>query len=181
MNLEHVLQNRKQELVQKWFQAVVKTYSADASHFFIRHQDPFTNPVGRAFRKGLGELFDLITDADENDPSAISACLDPMIRIRAVQNFIPSEALGFLFHLKPVLRKHLGQTLMDPVAADAFVRIEAKIDAIGLIAFNIYMECREKIYQLKSDAIREGTFKALQRAGLVQEPTRNSPDADPYH
>jgi hypothetical protein len=41
---------------------------------------------------------------------------------------------------------------------------------LGLLAFDIYMQCREKIYELKANEMKERTFKAFARAGLVKEP-----------
>ncbi len=180
MDLEELLRSRKKDLVQKWFHAVVETYSADAFRFFTHHKDPFTNPVGGTFRKGLSELYDHLVNPEE-EPSRIGACLDPMIRIRAVQNFPPSKAIGFLFQLKRILRRELADRLQNPGLEDSLVAIEARIDAFGLMAFDVFMQCREKIYQLKADEIRVRTFKAFKRAGLVYESPQTKPDPDDYH
>jgi len=179
--LNQLLRKRKKDLVEKWFHSVIETYPADGSRFFAGSRDPFTNPVGNTFRKELSELFDRLMDAGENDPLQIGTCLDPMIRSRAVQNFLPSQAIGFMFDFKKILRQDLGDTLQSPGFQDAFVKLEERIDAFGLIAFNNYMQCREKIYQLKTDDIRERTFRAFQRAGLVHEITQDKTEPENYH
>ncbi len=181
MDLDRRLRQRKKELVQKWFHAVIETYSADASRFFANQKDPFANPVGRAFREGLSGLFDHLINSEQNDPRQIGACLDPMIRIRAVQNFLPSQAIGFLFDFKKILRKDLGDALEHPDFSDALKRLEERIDAFGLIAFDVFMRCREKIYQLKADDLRERTFKAFERAGLVHDIPQANAEKDHYH
>jgi len=104
-----------------------------------------------------------------------------MIRIRAVQNFFPSQAVGFLFDFKKILRQELGEKLQQPGMGEAFTRLEERIDEFGLIAFNIYMQCREKIYQLKTDDLRERTFRAFERAGLVYEISKTDTDQENYH
>jgi hypothetical protein len=181
MDLDEWLRKRKKALVQQWFHAVVDTYSSDASRFFESQKDPFANPVGDTFRKGLDELYDRLMDTGTADPNQIGTCLDPMIRIRAVQNLLPSQAIGFLFDFKKILRKELGQKLENPDMGTALTRIEQRIDGIGLIAFNIYMHCREKVYQLKTDDLRKRTFRAFKRAGLVNEISRADTEQEKYH
>jgi len=103
------------------------------------------------------------------DEETITSFLDPLIRIRAVQGFSPSQAVYFIFALKPVIRETLQKVIReDPFLKEQF-QFESKIDELGLLAFNIYMECREKIYQLKANELRNRTFSAFKRAGLVSE------------
>jgi len=40
---------------------------------------------------------------------------------------------------------------------------------MALISFDIYMKCREKIYELKTDELRRMTYRLLQKANLVRE------------
>jgi hypothetical protein len=47
--------------------------------------------------------------------------------------------------------------------------MEGKIDEMALISFNIYMECREKLYQLRVDEIKNRTARLLQRADFIWE------------
>jgi hypothetical protein len=56
-------------------------------------------------------------------------------------------------------------------------RIERRIDQLGLLAFDIYMQCREKIYDLKANEMRARTFSAFSRAGLIRDPADNDPPA----
>jgi hypothetical protein len=45
-----------------------------------------------------------------------------------------------------------------------------------MMAFNIYVECKEKIYDLKANEMRNTTYKAFKRAGLVREMPVDEPD-----
>jgi hypothetical protein len=56
-----------------------------------------------------------------------------------------------------------------------------RIDELSLIAFNIYVECREKIFQLKANEVRDRTFKALRRAGLVCDLEQVESDLTEHH
>jgi hypothetical protein len=66
------------------------------------------------------------------------------VRIRAVQNFTPSQAIGFVFDLKGLIR---AMAPADRQASKEMVVIESRIDALALLAFDLYMSCREKIYE----------------------------------
>jgi hypothetical protein len=106
------------------------------------------------------------------DPTTLNSYLDPIIRIRAVQNFTPSQATAFILSLKKVLREYLAKDLQDHRMAAEFIEFESKIDQLCLIAFDIYMQCREKVYQISANETRNRTFRAFERAGLIAE----SPD-----
>jgi len=41
------------------------------------------------------------------------------------------------------------------------------------VLFDIYMMCREKIYELKANEVRNRTYRAFKRANLI---TENSPE-----
>ena len=103
------------------------------------------------------------------DGVTITSFLDPIIRIRAVQNFTPSQATSFILSLKKVLRENLTKELRDNGATAELIAFESKIDQLCLMAFDIYMQCREKIYQISANETRNRTFKAFQRAGLISE------------
>ncbi|MEE8542029.1 MAG: hypothetical protein V3S66_10250, partial [Desulfobacterales bacterium] len=47
--------------------------------------------------------------------------------------------------------------------------LETNIDRVGLMAFDIYMRCREKIYEIKANETKNSTFNAFKRAGLLAE------------
>jgi hypothetical protein len=61
--------------------------------------------------------------------------------------------------------------------ARQFFEFEARIDRICLAAFDIYLGCREQVFELKSNEMRNRTFRAFKRAGLVAEPTGEEPQA----
>ena len=47
------------------------------------------------------------------------------------------------------------------------VIFESRIDAIALHAFDSFMKCREKIYEIKTNETRNMTFRLLQKAQLL--------------
>ncbi|MFC1516192.1 RsbRD N-terminal domain-containing protein [Thermodesulfobacteriota bacterium] len=176
MRLNNLLAKQKTAVVKKWFALVIETYPPDTAKFLQNRKDPIANPVGRTIFKGLETLFDeLLKDLDHE---AIQLALDPVVRIRAVQNYSPSQAVGFLFFLKIVIRDIVRQDLQKEDLLDELLALESKIDELSLIAFNIYSQCKEKIYELRANEINR-TFKAFERAGLVKAIPEVEPDPEP--
>ena len=165
MNLKELLEKRKSAITKKWFDMVVDTYPSDTSIFLKKQKDPFDNPVGNATLEGVNGMFDELLG--NMDPEKINAFLDPIIRIRAVQSFSASKAVGFIFFLKAIIRESVKDDIQDQT--DELLALELNIDELGLIAFDIYMTCRETLYRIKAEEEKKRTFSAFERAGLIKE------------
>jgi hypothetical protein len=165
--LAKILIESRPQILQEWFAVVVETYPTETARFLKSQKDPFANPVGRAVRKGVEDLFDELIGGIDREHAG--ACLDSMIRIRAIQNFTPSEAIGFIFSLKAVIRKIISKKIAQMNLFEELHAFEAEIDNLGLIAFDIYMKCREKIYEIKANEFRNRHYSAFRRAGLISE------------
>jgi hypothetical protein len=161
--------SQKEAIVGKWLTRVIDTYPPETARFLRGQKDPFANPVGQATRQGLDTLVGLLT-ADPDDAAA-RAALDPIIRIRAIQAFSPAQAVGFVFELKTILRDQLGAA---PATSQELARLDGRIDQLALIAFDLFMQCREKIYELKANEMKNTTYKAFARAGLINDPDQGA-------
>ena len=93
-----------------------------------------------------------------------------IIRIRAIQNFSPSQAVAFVFFLKTVIRDALEGEIRQSGIKEELLIIETRIDQLALLAFDQYMACREKLYDLKANELRRQTHRLLQRAKIIGEP-----------
>jgi len=167
MHLKKLLQQKKADIVNQWFELVIETYPAETARFLKNQADPFANPVGNTTRKGLATLYSELHQ--EMNAERIVVALDPIIRIRAVQDFTPSKAVGFVFALKQILRNTLEKEIQAPGTERELRSLETNIDRVGLMAFDIYMRCREKIYEIKANETKNGTYNAFKRAGLLAE------------
>jgi len=174
MKLKKLLTEKKAAISKKWFQLVIDTYPVETSKFLKSQKDPFANPVGRTTLKGLEAILDELIQG--MDFESVTSFLDPIIRIRAIQDFTPSEATGFILSLKTIIRDLFDRELEEKELLKEFLEFERKIDELSLFAFDIYMQCREKLNQLKSHEQRNTMFKALERAGLVSEIPDKKPD-----
>jgi hypothetical protein len=167
MKLESVLLKKQTAIVKKWFDLVVDTYPSDTSRFLKRQKDPFAIPVGSTTLEGLNAIFaDLM---GELKPESAMGHIDPIIRIRAVQNFTPGQATGFVLSLKKIVRDQLGDDSGDPERRGELEAFDARVDQLCLIAFDVFVKCREKIFQIQATEQRNRFFKAFERAGLVSE------------
>jgi hypothetical protein len=166
--LEKILAKNKTAIAKQWFNLAAQTYAIDTAQFLKSKTDPFANPVGSAMMTGLDGILEQLIHT--LDPKALHSHLDSIIRIRAVQDFSPSQATAFILFLKKVLRDYLAKELQDSRLAAEFIELESKIDQICLMAFDIYMQCREKVYQIGANETRNRTFKAFERAGLIKAP-----------
>ncbi len=169
MNLKEFLNKRKKAIIKKWFDMVVDTYPADTSRFLKSQKDPFANPVGNTTVSGLEAVFDELLSTMNHEK--IISFLDPIIRIRAVQDFSPSKAVGFTFFLKTIIRENINREKSEKHNYDELLSLESNIDELGLIGFDIYMKCREKIFDIRANEHRNRFFGAFERAGLIKEET----------
>jgi hypothetical protein len=168
MNLKDVLRENRTRIIKAWFETIIESYHADARGSMRRVQAQFTNPVGFNFSEGLEGIFDALLQ--EFIPDTVSTFLDAIIRIRAVQDMAPSEALSFVFAIKKIVREHMGpERLAAPSMQQDFAAFDRVVDDLALYAFDIYMRCREKIYDLKAQEARNMTFRLLQKAQNISE------------
>jgi len=163
--LKKIITQKKSAILKKWFDLTAQTYASDTAQFLKSKNDQFANPVGSTMLNGLKGLLDHLLHS--MDPETLTSHLDPIIRIRAAQNFTPSQATAFILSLKKVLRENLTKELRDSRIAVELIAFESKIDQLCLIAFDIYMQCREQIYQISANEMRNRTFRAFERAGLI--------------
>jgi hypothetical protein len=152
MNLNHLLAKKKKAILHQWFDRTLRTYPIDMQVFFRQHGDPFANPVGSTIFAGLdGLLGELLR---KGDPEKTRSLLDSILRIRAIQDFPPSQAVVFLPLLKGILKEEIGEEVRQNQLYEEWLALESRIDDFLLLAFDIYMKCREKIFQLKTQDLR---------------------------
>ena len=150
--LKDLLTSKKSSIVDSWVQSIVETYPSKTSSFLKSQKDRFSNPVGYTISNSAGKIFEEIIN--QNDIEKVKTLLFDLIKIRAVQNFSPSEATGFIFSLKDVIRKELEQEVIEGNVISELIDIESYIDNVGLAAFDVYMDAREKLFNIRISEIK---------------------------
>lgn len=164
MEIKELLKEKKQTILDAWFDCIIKTYPEDSSSFLKGQKNRFANPVGYTIRKEAEALLDDFFA--KTQPDSLMPHIDNILRIRAVQDFAPDEAVGFIFFLKDVLRSALKEELAgEGSLSDQLYRLDSEIDRMALIAFRLYVSCREKLYELRIKEISARTERLMKRFG----------------
>ncbi|MGD8961442.1 MAG: RsbRD N-terminal domain-containing protein [Desulfobacterales bacterium] len=169
-SLKGLIEKKKKDILHHWFETTIQTYAPDTAQFYKGQKDRFANPVGNTTSEGLPNILEQLLNDFESD--VIKTYLDPIIRIRAVQNFTASQATAFVLKLKEVIRECLSDELQDAACLKELLAFESRIDQLSLMAFDLYMSCREKIYEIAAHETRNQTFRAFKRAGLIVDPSQ---------
>ena len=165
MKLKNLLNQKRSAILKRWFDLILESYPAETAQFFKNKKNRFSNPVGYTISQGVDSLFDEILQGI--DTEKVSLFLDNIIRVRAIQDFTPSKAVSFIFLLKKVLREELDREIQENSNAEELRTIESRIDDLALLAFDIFMKCREKIYELKAMQLNNQTYTLLKKAKLI--------------
>ena len=149
MELIAVLESRKEDVLDRWFQAVADSYPDETTRFLGTKNSRFANPVGHAVRRGLdGILTSLIAGASDEE---IVSHLDEIVRIRAVQNFSPSEALSFVFELKPIV-KDAQSRKGEGAGPDG---LDETVERLVKLAMDNYMACRQTLFEIRIKELKD--------------------------
>ena len=170
MTLEYSLSQKKAAILGRWFHLIMGTYPADTLRFLGREKDRFANPVGYTISREIEVLYEELLQNVDFDK--ISASLDSIIRIRSVQDYPPSQAIGFVFLLKKAIREELANDIGGNLACEDLLKFEARIDELALLALDIYMKCREKVYDIRLNEAKakgERAFRLLEISRLIYE------------
>ncbi len=169
--VEH-LAGKKEVIVREWLEMIIHGYEPGTAHFLQQDQDGFRNPVGQVLRENLPVLFAALLE--DRIPASYRENLDAIIRVRAVQDFSPSEAVAFIFDLKQIVRRKVAaQDRLDPQGGRC-AEFESRIDVMALLAFDLFTACREQMYEIRLNESRRRTHvsekMAAKTAGRSKDP-----------
>ena len=153
--LTEFLAGKRETILREWLARTLQTYPDHASRFLLHNKDPFRNPVGHTLSEGFAVLFDELVAG--MDLSRVTQALHGVMKIRAVQDFSASEAVAFVFLLKRIVREQTEGQTVD------LVLLEARIDDLGLLAFDLFVKCREKLLEIKAGEARRRVYVQLRR------------------
>lgn len=166
MTLKDLLLQKKALILERWFDLILETYPAETSRSLHREKDRFVNPVGHTISREIEALYgELLADMNVD---RLSSSLNDIIKIRSVQDFAPSQAIGFILLLKKAIREVLGSAIQEKPVVKEWLEFQSRIDQVALLAFDIYMNCREKICEIRVNEARterEAALRLLERIG----------------
>lgn len=182
MTLKELLHENRHAIIQRWLEDALAAYPEQAAVIFGRQKDPFANPVGHSLRVSTQGIFEALLEG--SDVTEMRQSLLETIRIRAVQEISPGGAVGFVFGLKRAIRAELGEAVGDARLSAEMVEIEDQIDRIALSAFDIYVECREQVYELRVNEVKRRVSWVVDKMndrdpGPEPAPVDSGPEAVP--
>ena len=153
MKVAKLIEESRNELARQWCEAVFASYAEKTQGFLRGNSDPFTNPMGSM----IHEAADILITALANEDCSIEQvkqALDRFIKIRAVQQFTPSQSVGVLYLLKPILRSLILPKMEKGRLLKEYLELEARLDSLVLLAFDLYCKDRETLSEIRIKEIR---------------------------
>jgi hypothetical protein len=172
--LRDLLRRHCDQVLERWFGLILESFHPDSRKFLRREGDQFNNPVGHTLREQTGIILHSLIE--EKPAASLEPPLERILKIRAVQDCPPSEAISFIFLLKRAIREELAGQLNS--IGDEVSAFEQRIDGAALVAFDYYMQCREKIYTIKERAEKMQLAKVLERLNETAGGATEVPEKD---
>ena len=153
--LNDLLRQHRDAVLKRWTDSVIQSYPPETVKFLLREKDPFANPVGAATHTALPAILDYLIDGGDRDQ--FEDTIDQFIKIRSIQEFMPMQALGFIFLLKGIVRGELGKRARDPEINAGLLEFESAIDGVALICFQKYVKAHDQLHKMQAGAFERRT------------------------
>ncbi len=158
MNLEHLLLQNKKAILQGWLHRIFDSYNPGAAKLLLNGGDRFANPVGYTISTGAEQILDALIRGDEL--TTLHGCLEKIIRIRAVQDFTPAQAVAFMIDLKTIIRTQVTGGATKYGLLEELNELETKIDCLCTTSTELYISMKSQIRELAvKEAARADDFK----------------------
>ena len=163
----------KDILLQKWVDMFYKAYPLGSSGFVRTSKDKFTNPIGLITQTSLNTLYDAVIGEDI-DPAKVHSALAEIVQLRAIQEMTPSKAVGPLAQLKTILKQDALSVCMKKnndsknleKLFDEYFIVDSRIDALFLMALDLYSSDREKVFNLRVEEVHRSQSQVVRWAKL---------------
>lgn len=161
MSLKKVLIEKKPDIIGNWHKSILSDYPEKTAAIYQNSLNQFANPVGSTILGAITKLFDEFLNGIEEE--RVIPIMDEIVRIRAIQNFSPSKSLDFIFRLKGIILKYIEKDI-NPENIKELLKIEAEIDRLAQISFDIYVTCRDKLSENKAVEYQKRMHRLLKKA-----------------
>jgi hypothetical protein len=173
MGIEQYLLSHKKDLARQWFDLLAASYPLETVRLLKKETNQFANPVGHTFHTAIDEILDEFLG--QNNAKALWPLFDKIIRIRAVQDFSPSSSLAFIFDFKRIARGVLEKEIAaGAVNGEELSGFDLKVDGLAMLAFDVYTRCRQDLFEVRMNELKNRTNRLLKRAEIIAEPGTES-------
>ena len=143
----------QEHILAKWNEAVFATYPLAMTGFARTQEDQFRNPGGHAIRLALEEIYAAVSGRLASE-KLLRDSLEMFVKLRAVQDFTPVQALGVVYLLKPLLRDRVLPACLQNGLLDEYLEAESRLDTAALLACDIYVASRERVFEERIGEIK---------------------------
>lgn len=167
MNVSAIFQEHSKEIISAWIDIVHSTYHFDTKGFLRTKKDRFCNPVGEMTETVAKYLYDAVA-GEPIDVTVVSGKLERFVKLRSVQDFSPSQGIGILYLMKPIMRTKLMPLFVAANKLDDYLEAESRLDTLALMAFDIYISTRETLAEMRIKEIRDQHAQIVRWAQNVE-------------
>lgn len=168
MRLKEILKKDKDKLAESWFDRLLESYPEATRRYFKNTNSHFSNPVGYNLMHSMSHI---LTELLKEEPSSdvINQELQMILRIKAVQEVLPSQAVSFIPALKQTIERHYkAENLVKESSLNELLDFYSDLDTVALYAYDLYVESKVLLYELRLTQIKE-TNDLLIKANLLDE------------
>ncbi len=163
MQIGKIILRQKQSIITQWRQSIIGSYPAESGSYLLENKNKFANPIGFTLANSLPVIVDAVIDGCLSADAKKS--LDDIIKIRAVQEFKPSEAIGFVASLRAIVLSEIS----DEANLSDFLHTEKIFNEINDYTINTYVCFKEKIYDIKANEQLRTFEKMVERLNKKYE------------
>ena len=147
MTLTELLAEKKTIILERWLDRILEDYPPDTQSFFRENKSPYSNPIGFTLRKGMEGIIDQILRPLSVEEAR--AILEPVMKVRAVENLPPSGRVDFILPLREIVSEIVREEKRKDLLGQEWLDLNSRISRCALLGMNLYSECREKVNQLR--------------------------------
>ena len=168
------------EIHDRWITRTLATYPEGGVAALTKQKDRFANPIGYNIRHALTSMYKHFCGTVELEKALVA--LEDLIRVRAVQEFTPAEAVSFLFLLKEAVKEENSNKKTDEaLGLSEWLDFEQRIDAIALRVFDMYMANRERVYKVRINELKRGTDNVVCPSAMLRREENKQTKVEPIN
>lgn len=170
MEVNTLIKKEYVSILKLWLKAFWARFGEGAVYFH-KEVDQFTNPFGYHIEESFRGI--LLGLSEEFSWENFDPYLDKLAQIRAVQERVPSLAVGLFLDLKKVIRETLGERIITKFGFATLLELEDKINSLIVRFMDYYQAYRERIYEVRLEEWKRNHYLLLKRAGIITNEANN--------
>jgi hypothetical protein len=155
--LKEFLNDKRESILKEWLEQTFNSYEPEMVRFLKKEKNQFANPVRNTIVTSLERILDGFLSENE-----VQDGLEEIVKVRAIQDFSPSQALSFLFGLKKIILGELIRNEQKTETLEEIYNLDQRFDTLLRQAFDYYNDCRMKIQEIKISEIKSRSERAFE-------------------